>query len=557
MLLTCIPAIAEDEAPTGLQSLPAAETGVPYYTVIYECDSENDVEYSLQSGDELPAGLGVVSNVRETDGEKAHYTFYLAGTPVKQGTYQFGIIFPGIAQMPYMLIVSEPSIALDDAKVGEEYCAVIFCEQTMTEFYTASLTDGALPDGLELREEITSNESPYDVSYDYKYSIEGIPAKTGLYQFSVYIHSGDYSWQMHDTFNYSIFVADGNVTMLPECNVGEEAKIELCTAGRDANAELSEDFNVPAGMRLERHEDGETVQFTLEGAPEDCGTYPFALDVTENGETKTRFFKVYVNAKEKVLAQGYVGVAYDCTIKYELDCSAETDPVTEVSGLPAGLSAECRITHKIGMTQIYFAISGTPTDDGIFDIALTAKIGDECILETTEKLIVLSGYIKGSWEMTRKNGAQIQTIIFYSKQKIEKCRVLGNLPNGLKFSTGYQYGTWNGYLEGALPMQASEAGIYAFEIVLKLDGIDKPVIKECAVIVTGDGIPGLEFPIGDADMNGTVNTGDAALILRHSAGMITLTGNALLLADANGDGKINTGDAAAILRYAAGIQPLS
>ena len=60
---------------------------------------------------------------------------------------------------------------------------------------------------------------------------------------------------------------------------------------------------------------------------------------------------------------------------------------------------------------------------------------------------------------------------------------------------------------------------------------------------------------GDANLDGKVNTGDATMVLKHAAGMLTLDGQALANADINKDGKVNTGDATYILKVAAGMLP--
>ncbi|MBR3129509.1 MAG: leucine-rich repeat protein, partial [Clostridia bacterium] len=58
---------------------------------------------------------------------------------------------------------------------------------------------------------------------------------------------------------------------------------------------------------------------------------------------------------------------------------------------------------------------------------------------------------------------------------------------------------------------------------------------------------------GDANMDGSVTSADAALILRHVIGFETLADTALQLADVNGDGKITAADAAMILRFVVGL----
>ena len=59
--------------------------------------------------------------------------------------------------------------------------------------------------------------------------------------------------------------------------------------------------------------------------------------------------------------------------------------------------------------------------------------------------------------------------------------------------------------------------------------------------------------LGDVTCDGIINTSDAVCVLKHTAGMITLSDNYFILGDVNRDGKVNTADATMILRYAAGI----
>ncbi len=60
-------------------------------------------------------------------------------------------------------------------------------------------------------------------------------------------------------------------------------------------------------------------------------------------------------------------------------------------------------------------------------------------------------------------------------------------------------------------------------------------------------------PIGDANLDGFVNSLDAAQVLKHDAMLISLEGEGLVCADYNGDGVVNSLDAAGILRYDAGL----
>ncbi|MBQ1270047.1 MAG: Ig-like domain-containing protein, partial [Clostridia bacterium] len=58
---------------------------------------------------------------------------------------------------------------------------------------------------------------------------------------------------------------------------------------------------------------------------------------------------------------------------------------------------------------------------------------------------------------------------------------------------------------------------------------------------------------GDVSEDGTVDSWDATLVLRHDAGLTELTGNAILAADVSGDGVVDSWDATLILRFDAGL----
>lgn len=57
----------------------------------------------------------------------------------------------------------------------------------------------------------------------------------------------------------------------------------------------------------------------------------------------------------------------------------------------------------------------------------------------------------------------------------------------------------------------------------------------------------LPYWLGDVNLDGMVNTGDATLILRYHVGLVKLSRAQLLLLDANNDGKTNSGDAVRVL----------
>lgn len=58
---------------------------------------------------------------------------------------------------------------------------------------------------------------------------------------------------------------------------------------------------------------------------------------------------------------------------------------------------------------------------------------------------------------------------------------------------------------------------------------------------------------GDINLDGTVNTGDAVLLLKYCADAVSLYDEQKENADTNSDGRVNTGDAVVVLRYAVGL----
>jgi hypothetical protein len=60
-----------------------------------------------------------------------------------------------------------------------------------------------------------------------------------------------------------------------------------------------------------------------------------------------------------------------------------------------------------------------------------------------------------------------------------------------------------------------------------------------------------DMKYGDVNGDGKITPGDATLVLRHAAKLITLSDNQQKAADVSGDGKITPGDATLILRYIA------
>ena len=90
-------------------------------------------------------------------------------------------------------------------------------------------------------------------------------------------------------------------------------------------------------------------------------------------------------------------------------------------------------------------------------------------------------------------------------------------------------------------------------------GMSKPAMKE--FIDEGFRIADTQFiheniALGDANADGSINTGDATLVLKYAANMISFDKQQCDNSDCNFDGKVNTGDATIILKHSAEIELL-
>ena len=62
-----------------------------------------------------------------------------------------------------------------------------------------------------------------------------------------------------------------------------------------------------------------------------------------------------------------------------------------------------------------------------------------------------------------------------------------------------------------------------------------------------------DIKFGDTDLNGKVNSADALKTLQASAGLVTLSDEAIASADVNADNRVNSSDALLILQYTTGL----
>ena len=70
---------------------------------------------------------------------------------------------------------------------------------------------------------------------------------------------------------------------------------------------------------------------------------------------------------------------------------------------------------------------------------------------------------------------------------------------------------------------------------------------------TPEPTPAPSLLMGDVNLDGSVDTADALIVLRYSMALIPLEGDALLAGDVNADSSVTAADALTILRMAMGL----
>ena len=99
-----------------------------------------------------------------------------------------------------------------------------------------------------------------------------------------------------------------------------------------------------------------------------------------------------------------------------------------------------------------------------------------------------------------------------------------------------------------LPETSTDMTLYITSNRAGFTTIEVPL--EYAVADTNTEAP---YTVGDVNNSGSVDVGDALLVLKHAADLEKLTGSNLLAADVNNSGTADVGDAMKILQFAADL----
>jgi hypothetical protein len=179
-------------------TLPNGKAGVPYVVPATDFGNTPDGDLYYYSGD-LPGGIGLGN-----DGQ-GHGT--LLGTPTKAGTYQFTMrqekpLGNVIDDWTYTLTIDpRDTVVLPGGTVGTAYVASTAITVPVSGIDSVVLSGGALPNGLSLDVNITSDGTNHTISLD----ITGNPTVAGTYTFAVQLYEG--ATPMQDPYTYSITIA--------------------------------------------------------------------------------------------------------------------------------------------------------------------------------------------------------------------------------------------------------------------------------------------------------------------------------------------------------------
>lgn len=108
----------------------------------------------------------------------------------------------------------------------------------------------------------------------------------------------------------------------------------------------------------------------------------------------------------------------------------------------------------------------------------------------------------------------------------------------------YYVNQQSGKFTAAIPMGELEDGTYE----VRIGGTSGNILTGDFTVGEGP-TPGEKVLIGDVNEDTAVDSADATVVLRHGAGLDTLTGKKLFIAKVDSDDVVDSADATCILRY--------
>lgn len=404
------------------ESLPDATLGLGYSMTLEATGGDGDYAWSVESGN-LPDGMTLWSS-----------TGVISGDAEVAGTFTF-TVRADTGTRELSITVVEPVVispdTLPDGTVGEEYSQALTADGGTGDPWTWTLSDGDLPDGLELSTDGV---------------IAGTPTAEGTFTFTVQVNNGP-------TKDYTITIGQAAQIItesLPTVTVGDPYDFTLEATGGDGDHLWSlEQGDLPDGVEL-------SADGVLSGITETAGTFEF----TVRADTATRTFTITVLEPIVItpdtLTEGYVAQSYEQGLAAEGGSGGPWAWTLLDGELPDGLELS---TGGV--------ISGIPTVAGEFTFTVQVAPGAtrEYTITIWPELLVTNndlpdGTVGQPYEVTLEaSGGNGGPYTWWVEE--------GDLPDGLSLSE-----------DGVISGTPTVAGEFTFTI-----GVGDPAYQEFTVTI--------------------------------------------------------------------------